>query len=455
MSGLLAARVLSDHFAQVTIVERDRLSADGLPRRGVPQAGHVHALLPRGAAVLDELFPGLLDELVASGVPVTDDLSAMHFEVNGHLFFHDPHAEGSHRTDGKALYQPSRPFLEARVLRRVRGLRNVDVMDGCDVENLTSTSIQTRVTGARIAPREVSAGRRDLPADLVVVATGRSARAPAWLKRMGYVPPAEEEVPVDIRYVTQRVRPPDGSVDRLRGIIVGGTAARPMGAGCLAQEGGTWVVTLFGYAGHHPPLDRPGWLAFGDRVLPRAFAEALREAEPLEDRRQHRFPTNLRRRYDRLPRFPGGLLVTGDALCSFNPVYGQGMTVAALEALALRDALRGDWEGLAPRFFKAAAKPVGDAWRFAVGGDLALPETIVPGVRPLPVRAVNQYVDRVQSAAETDPVMAWRFLDVTSFEEPAGALFGADSLRRLATDRRARRRTEAAAVAAQVRQGWP
>ncbi|HLN76889.1 MAG TPA: hypothetical protein VK204_07560, partial [Nocardioidaceae bacterium] len=302
--------------------------------------------------------------------------------------------------------------------------------------------------------REDSPVQRGLAADLVVAATGRSGRAPVWLRTMGYPAPAEEEVAVDLRYVTQRVRFPSGSVESRVGVVIGGSAQRPTGCFAFAQEGGQWIVTFQGYAAHHPPLDREAWLAFGDTFLPSDFAEALHEAEPLEDLHQHRFMASLRRHYEELSRFPDGLLVTGDALCSFNPVYGQGMTVAALEADALRSALRRGDEDLARRFFRAASKPVGDAWRLAVGGDLALPPEIVPGPRPLPVRAINSYVDRFQAAAETDPVMAWRFFDVMGFEQPSSALFAPDSLRRLASDSRHRRTGSASELATAAAKGW-
>ena len=435
MSGLLSARVLADHFAQVTVVERDVLDGGAGARRGVPQGRHAHVLLPRGAKVLDELFPGILDELATAGVPLGESLAQFHMEVNGHRLFHDPDAPGVDRTDG-ALYEPSRPFLERHVLERVRRLGNVDVIDGHDVEDLLRGPDQTRVTGARVVPRSAGSPGRDLFADLTVCATGRSGRAQSWLTSMGYDAPVEEEVAVDLMYVSGHVRFPEGTVEGRRMVLIGALPERPTAIGAFAQEDGIWIVTLAGYAGHHPPTDRAAWLEFADRIVPPDFAAALHAAEPLDELRQHRFPANLRRRYDKLARFPERFLVTGDAVCSFNPVYGQGMTVAALEALAMADTLDHGWDHLAARFFKAAARPVGDAWRFAIGADLALPVSVVPGPRPLPVRAVNAYVDRFQAAAEGDPVMAWRFLDVTGFERPTTDLFSADSLRRVVADRR-------------------
>jgi hypothetical protein len=198
-------------------------------------------------------------------------------------------------------------------------------------------------------------------------------------------------------------------------------------------------------------------LAFAGRLLPHDVAEALHDAEPLDDLHQHRFASSHRRRYDKLTRFPDGLLVTGDAMCSFNPIYGQGMTVAAMEALCMQEALRVGADDLPRRFFKGAAEPVGEAWKFAVGADLSMPEQIVPGPRPLAARAANRYLDQVMAAAEHDPVMAWRFFAVLGFEEPPSALFAPDTLRRVTSDRRHHRRTESSRMAAVGAAGrtWP
>jgi 2-polyprenyl-6-methoxyphenol hydroxylase-like FAD-dependent oxidoreductase len=449
MGGLLSARVLADHFERVTLVERDLLPDEPRPRRGLPQARHVHVLLPRGGRIMEDLFPGFLAELTEAGVQFSRDLGSVYFKVNGHRFFHSAEAEGARRgPDEVAMCAPSRPFLESRVLRRVRSLPNVDVLDGWEVAGLMTDDRITRVTGARIASRAASPVQRGLPADLVVVATGRSSRTGAWLRAMGYAPPQEEVLPIDLKYVTQQVRFPDGSIDPLTALQVGPTPERPTAVGACAQEGGTWVVTMAGYAGHHPPMDRHAWLEFGEQLLPREYAEAFRAAEPVGDLHQHRFGANVRRRFDKLERFPRGLLATGDALCSFNPIYGQGMTVAGIEALTMGQVLHHGEDDLAARFFKTVAKPIGEAWRFATGGDLAMPSEIVPGPRPLPFRAVNSYLDRVMTAAEEDPVMAWRFFDVTGLDAPAAALFTPDSLRRVASHGRPRRRTAAAAAGA-------
>ena len=453
MSGLLAARVLSDFYRTVTVVERDVLPTGSAQRRGVPQGQHAHALWARGSQILDALFPGFLAELIADGCMVWDDGDFSRFCVSfgGHPFVRSGSFPDFQTRD--AAYSPSRPFLEGHCRRRVRAIPNVALMDGHDVDGLTSDADGSHITGISVTSRS-GGEKRSLTADLVVDATGRGSRTPAFLEHLGFERPIEDEVVMRLTYASQLLQIPAGMHKEVL-VLVGQVPQRPTGMALVAYENNTWMLTVFGMVGREPPADHVGMLRFIEDFTPAHVMSALRCAEPLGDVARYRTPSSRWRRYDKMRRFPAGLLVFGDAIASFDPIYGQGMTVAALQAVELDRCLRRGSTNLAARYFQAAAKPIGVAWQLAVGGDLTVPE--VEGPRPLSMRLTNKYVDRVQAAAETDTVIAKRFLRVAGFHDsPASLMLPSVVLRVAATNwrqARACRRGQipAAAAGRQVR----
>jgi 2-polyprenyl-6-methoxyphenol hydroxylase-like FAD-dependent oxidoreductase len=414
MGGLLAARVLADFFDTVTVVERDVLPDGPAVRRGVPQGRHVHVLLARGAQILDELFPGLLSELVADGAPVWDDgeLSQLHLSFGGHELLRS----GKIALEPKALavYMPSRPFLECHVRQRLQAMRNVTILGGHDVAELTSTVGRNRVTGVRVVNRD-SGAERELMADLVMDARGRGAQTPAFLESLGYGRPVEDHIVMHTTYVSQLLRIPPGTLKEML-VDIGPAPGRPTGMFLSGYENDTWMFTVFGMVGHEPPRDLAGMLSFAQEYCPAHLIAAVRAAEPIGEVAHHRMPSSQWRRYDKMPRFPDGLLVCGDAICSFNPIYGQGMTVAALDAAALRDCLRRGGTDLPRRYFRASAKAIGVAWQMAAGSDLAFPE--VAGRRSRSMRVTTRLVDWALTACESDPVVAVRFFKVNGLIDP-------------------------------------
>ncbi len=439
MAGLLAARVLADAYQRVTVVERDPLPQMPANRKGIPQGRHAHLLVPRGTQILDELFPGLLGDLAAAGAPVIGDYAEFRFAPGGHLL----RLEG--RPAQPFICQASRPHLEAHVRARIRALPAVEIAEGCDVLGLVTTTARDRVTGVRVMRRAASGVEETVGADLVVDATGRGGRTPAWLAAIGYDQPPEERLGIHLKYATRHLRLHPEALGGEKVIAIGAEPARPTGLVLFAQEEDRWILTAIGYGGHHPPTDPEGFLGFVKAIAPPGLFAAIRDAEPLDDIVAYHFPANIRRRYERLRRFPPGLLVIGDAICSTNPAYALGMSVAALQAASLRDSLAGGDRDLAQRFFRAAAKPVNTAWQQAVSADLSLPQ--VKGPRPLPTRVISAYINRALTAAEQDPVVAERFLRVAVLQDPPPRMFQPSTALRVALGNLRRRRAPAAEAA--------
>jgi 2-polyprenyl-6-methoxyphenol hydroxylase-like FAD-dependent oxidoreductase len=411
MAGLLSARVLADAYAQVAVIDRDQLPQTGAHRRGVPHGRHLHALLAAGQQALEELLPGLTAELVAQGAPTGDVLGTGRWYLSGHRL------RQAHT--GLVALCASRPFLEGHVRARVRAVPNLSFLDACDIVGLATTPDRRRVTGVRVRPASGDAEQL-LAADLVVDATGRGSRTPLWLQALGYPCPEAEQVRIGLGYATRTYRLPPDALGGDLGMLHGSTPEHPRGGALLLLEGGRWMVTLAGMLGDYPPTDPDGFLAFARSLRFPDIYQAIRDGEPLDDPVAFRFPASVRHRYERLRRFPDGLLVVGDAIASFNPIYGQGMSVAALEALTLRRHLE---HGAAPRprrWFRDLARVVDVPWDIAVGGDLVFPG--VQGRRRLKVRLVNAYIARLHAAAAHDADLASAFMRVAGLVAPPQSL---------------------------------
>jgi 2-polyprenyl-6-methoxyphenol hydroxylase-like FAD-dependent oxidoreductase len=390
MAGLCSARVLADRFDSVVVIDRDRLPHRPESRRQVPQGRHPHLLLTTGARLLEGWLPGILDQLRASGA-VDVDLCAD---------FHWYQAGGCQRRPESELRGPamSRPLLEHTVRRRVEALGNVTFRDETAVEGLIAEPSGERITGIRLADRSAA-----LDCDLVVDATGRAARSLAWLHEIGYDPPPTSTIEVDTRYVSRAYRRTDTpSRDWKAAAVIGAPDTRRL-AMLLPMEDEQWIVAIAGVNGESAPTDPDAMLAYARALESPVIAEVMEVSEPLGDPVTHRFPANQRRHVERMRRFPLGWVLVGDAVCSFNPIYGQGMTTAAMQAHALGREL--DRAGaidrtFTRRYFKAADRIVNTPWSIAVGGDFAYPDT--KGKKPFATDLVNRYMDRVIKAGQHD-----------------------------------------------------
>ena len=406
MAGLLAARALAKHYARVTVVERDALPTEAEARKGVPQGNHAHGLLASGYRVMDEFYPQMFGEIVDAG--------GMRGDITSDFLWYQYGAWKLRKSVGLGGIVASRALLESGVRRHTKALANVEFIEGVDCEKPAFES--GRVTGLILTERE-SGAERTIPADLVVDATGRGSQSPKWLKEWGFGEVPETIIQIDVGYATALFERKPEDLWGASGAVVAGTVPEATRfAAILATENGHWMVTLAGAVGDYPPTDFAGWMEYARALPTRDLVNMLAGREPIGEIVSYRYPANRRRHYDRAKTFPEGYLVLGDAFCSFNPVYGQGMSVAAMEAKALDECLAAGDDGLAQRFFKRASKVVDSPWTIATGEDMKYKQ--VPGKRPPGFAFVNRYMARAHKACAKDPVVLRQFFEVANLLAP-------------------------------------
>ncbi len=405
MAGLSAAAVLAARFDEVVVVDRDPLPDTATDRRGVPQGRHAHGLLPAGLARIEAWFPGFNDALLADGARQVDFGSDI-------LWFH---ADGPRVRSETGVTAPvcSRALLEHHLRRRVVAVPNVKLLAGVGVTGIVASPDATTVTGITLEDGGTVA------ADLVVDASGRAGRSVRWLAGLGYEEPPMSVVTIDVGYATRVYRTRLGHVVDPEVALV---FAPPPGARqgvIFPLEGNRWMVTLAGFHGDHPRRDPAGFLAFARSLPLPIVADLIEASEPVSDIVLHRLPSNQRRHVERLRRVPGGLVMLGDAVCSFNPVYGQGMTSATLQAEALGKVL--DEVGTLDRrfvraFYRRAAKAVTPIWQMSTGADFALPAT--RGTKAPGTDLVNRYMAKVLRASQVSEEVCLRLVEVTTLLRP-------------------------------------
>jgi 2-polyprenyl-6-methoxyphenol hydroxylase-like FAD-dependent oxidoreductase len=424
MGGLLTARVLSKHFDRVTIIEKDRVDLRPEARPGQPQTRHLHALLATGLNVMSDYFPDLPQALVAHGAIVNDFAESMRW-----------YSYGGYRARFKIGFNittMSRVLLEHLVRERVLALPQIELLDRATVKQLVATPASgdlsdapnRRVTGVIVAPQDNTGQPTTLRADLVVDVTGRNSRSSQWLQDLGYLPPPESEVTVNVGYGT-RIYRRDPEDPRSQTWILSTPEAphQKRFGGMFPIEGNRWLVSIGGWHGERAPLDDLGFLEFASSLPSADIYEIISSCEPLSEIIPHKFGSSRRRHYERLKRFPAGYIVLGDAIASFNPTYGQGMTVAAIEAAELDRLLSADRsdDRLAATFFDRVAKIIEIPWQLAVGEDFRFPQTT--GTKPFGVEILNHYVKRLHQATLRDRVVGDAFFKVMNLMTPPSTLF--------------------------------
>ncbi|MFF5605305.1 FAD-dependent monooxygenase [Streptomyces cellulosae] len=418
LSGMLAAAVLSAAGAdEVVVVDRDELPDGPAHRRGLPQGRHAHLLMAGGLRAMEELLEGaeLRKRLLAAGaheIPLNSGMVALTPE--GWL--------RRWRRTGPSMLTCTRALLDWVVREAVLERAPVRVRKGA-VVGLTGTADQVR--GVRLAEPGGDVG---LDADLVVDASGRGTRVVSWLEGLGVTGVRERAVDSGLVNATRLYRVPEGAEDFPLTIVQPNPyLSRPArSAMVMPVEGGRWLVSCGGSRGGEPPSDPEGFLRYTLALPDPIVGRLISGAEPLGDVHLSRSTSNVRRYLEKLPRWPERFVVLGDALATFNPAYGHGMSVAAFGARVLsRELTRGGMTtpGLARRVVRGAARAAEPAWTMAVSQDVLYPD-VRGGGRPSPAdRLVTAYTRRMMRAATGSFTAASVIWDVTSLLTPPTRMF--------------------------------
>ncbi|HET9930287.1 MAG TPA: FAD-dependent monooxygenase [Polyangiaceae bacterium] len=425
IAGLLVGRVLAEVCDEVLVVERGELPDTPLPRAGVPQGHHAHGLLAGGLQALEQLLPGLCRELEERGCPTGDNLRDAAWIFSGRRL-----ALGDSGVRGMTV---ARPLLDHVIQSRVTRLSNVHIRTGTRVTGLLHEA--GRVTGLRVA--SVPGDEETLEADLVIDASGRHSELPNWLLALGLSAPRIEEITLPTHYASRTYARRPNHLNGAIAIAVVSDPKVPRGGVALALDRERWIVSLYSMGGERPPQDAAGFAQFARTLATPVLAEVLEDSEPLSETRTLRFVSSIRRHYDSMRDFPRGLLVCADALASFNPTFGQGITVAAKQALLLQQlGRRVRLSQLGTAFLESAAPIIDVAWSASAGRLFLYPGAV--GRPTLKMRIANFYLPRVIASAHADPEIAAALLEVLHFQAPPKRLFAPGVMLRLLAGMRER-----------------
>lgn len=427
IAGLLAGRVLAEHFEQVTIIEQDQFPEQPVARKGTPQAQHLHVLLKRGEQILEQLFPGLTDELLMQGVPT--------FDAGADIQWLTAAGWGIRFDSGIKLLSFSRSLLDWHIRQRLLTFPNVRFLEARRVTGLLTNPQKTHITGLALqAVAEVAADSAEtcIYGDLIVDASGRSSKLPHWLTAIGYQPPEETVVNAFLGYASRIYRLPDTFPSDWKAYYVQAAPPQRVRTAIFCPiEGDRGILNLVGSVGDHPPTDEVGFLEFLRTSLPDSqLYDLIQSSEPLSPIRSFRGTENRSRHYEQLAQWPEGLLVLGDAVCSFNPTYGQGMTTSAIGALTLDECLReqrqlhtnGDLTGLGQRFQQRLAKVNELPWTLATTEDCRYPHA-EGGKLDKVTQLFQWYIGRVLQLTTYNPQVRLAFMEVTQMLKSPSALF--------------------------------
>jgi len=414
LAGMLAAAAVRDHVDSVEIIEAHDVPEGPEARPGVPQAAHFHVLLSGGANAIEDLLPGTVKELLSAG--------ANRIPMTTNMLIYSP--EGWYRRwarDSHYLITASRDLTDSVVRGQVLKDPRVSVRPHTKVTALLGSS--RRVTGVRL--RAADGTETELTADLVVDASGKASRTPRWLAELGIQAPAQDRIDSGIAYASRIYRAPvpthNWPVISVQADPRSGEPGRT--GGIVPIEDGRWHVSLIGTPGAQPTREAAEFEPYARTLRHPIVADLLAHAEPLTDVALTHSTVNHRHYYERLKTWPEGLVALGDSVAAFNPVYGHGMSVAALGAVALRTQLssHGLTNGLSRTAQRAIARPVELAWSLAVSQDIHYRTTTGKNAGPAD-RLLQRYVSRLSHTATGSYHVATAMTEVLTLQSPGTAL---------------------------------
>ena len=417
MAGLMAAAALSDAFREVVIIEKDELPLGPELRKGVPQGAHVHTFLGYAVEAMHELLPGIMEDLYVAG--------AVKIRRNHDIWFHDTAGPTPIRDVGIVTPSVTRPLLEHATRQRVLALTNVRMRDATRLKAF-ETDGEKRVTGILV---EASGECERVAANLVVECSGRATRLPRWLEAQGLGEVPAQHLKISMGYTSGFFRPPHDLVgDRWACLML----AIPPGlraAYLTPVDGGLWLATMYGRGGDMAPRDAEGFVEWARGLAHPIIHEKLARAEPVSSFRTYKIPIGVWNRYDQMTGFPGGLLPMGEALTSFNPMYGQGISLSAGQALALRSALADGPDGeLAARYFAGCHELNRTGWSVMETFDLAYVSTI--GECPADIEDRWRMSAAIRRLSEQDSEVHALRVRVTHLLDPSSVLARPDIVER-------------------------
>lgn len=425
VGGLATCAALADHFDRVTVIERDVLPFGAMLRPGTPQASQLHGLLTGGVVALGALFPGFGEQLAVAGMRPSNLMRDVRYELPGF----DPFPR---RDLGLRWHPVTRPLLDAELRRRIRQLPNVTVLQQCRALAITPNA-DGSAGGVRY---EMHGATETLPADLIVDASGRGTLTEQFLWTTGHSQVETTTIGIDVSYATTSFAVPPGRRDWNAILTMPDPSAPDSRASYLFQvEADRWMVLIGERHAEKPVADEADFMARLGSLRTRSIYDAVKDARRLDPIHRFAFPESAWRHYDRLAGFPRGLLPLGDAFCRFNPIYGQGMTVAAQEACVLkgvlRDLARGSdpLAGLSSAYFAGATPFIGTAWQMSAVPDFACPQT--RGERPADLDESLRFMAGLQRLAARDADVHRLVMQVHMLVKTGAALQDPDLVQRV------------------------